>query len=266
MNLLRKDFAPIGSGAWDEINTVAKETLQANLSARKFSDVEGPYGISYAAVNLGRLKTPAKQKQSDVCYGVNTVLPLVEARINFSLNIWELDNIDRGAKDIELDDLVEASRKMAAFEENAVYNGFKDGNITGLNQMAAKDKINMSMEKDNLVEAISEAQGRMRKEGITTGANLIVNPALWKFLAHVVPGGTLGGSVKKQINGDIIYSETVDGALLVADREGDVELTLGQDFAIGYHSHDSEKVNLFLTESFTFRVITPEAVVGFNVK
>ncbi|ADD68719.1 Linocin_M18 bacteriocin protein [Denitrovibrio acetiphilus DSM 12809] len=266
MNLLRKDFAPIGSAAWDEINTIAKETLKANLSARRFADVEGPYGINFAAVNLGRLKISDNKSPKDVVYGVNTVLPLVEARINFSLDIWELDNIDRGAKDIALDDLAEAARKMADFEENAVYNGFKDSGIVGLNQVAAKNRINMTLDKDNLVDAISEAQGRMRKEGIASGANLVVNPALWQFLAHVVPGGTLGDTVRRQIKGDIIYSETVDGALLVADREGDVELTTGQDFAIGYHSHDASKVNLFLTESFTFRVITPEAVIGFSLK
>jgi uncharacterized linocin/CFP29 family protein len=43
-----------------------------------------------------------------------------------------------------------------------------------------------------------------------------------------------------------------------------VELTVGQDFAIGYHGHTAAEVNLYITESFTFRVIEPEAVVGFT--
>ncbi len=266
MSLLRKEYAPVSGAAWDEIASLAKATLTANLSARKFSDVEGPKGVDYACVSLGRLDIPSGQKKDGVQYGVNKVLPLVEARVNFSLNIWELDNIERGAKDIQFDALTEAARKMAAFEETAVFNGFKSGGIVGLNQIAAKDRIAMALDKDSIVEALSEAQGRMRKEGIKTGANLVVSPALWKFLAHVVPGGALGDIVKEQIKGDIIYSEAVDGAVMVADREGDLELTIGQDFAVGYHSHDSEKVNLFLTESFTFRVITPEAVVGFSIK
>lgn len=266
MNLLRKDFAPISSAAWKEINTLAKETLSANLSARKFADVEGPYGIDYTSVSVGRLALPAKQKSGEVCFGVHKVLPLIETRVNFSLDIWELDNIDRGAKDLELDPLTEAARKLAAFEENAVFNGFKDSGIVGLNQLTAKSKIAMTLDKDSIVDAVSEAQTRMMKEGITGGANLVVNPALWKYLARLFPGGTLGDLVKEQIKGSVIYSEAVDGALLVADREGDLELTIGQDFAVGYHNHDSEKVHLFLTESFTFRVITPEAVVGFSVK
>ena len=40
------------------------------------------------------------------------------------MNIWELDNIDRGAKDADLDSVVEAAQKIAAFEDGAVFNSF----------------------------------------------------------------------------------------------------------------------------------------------
>jgi hypothetical protein len=36
---------------------------------------------------------------------------------------------------------------------------------------------------------------------------------------------------------------------------------LGQDFSVGYASHDRDKVELYLTESFTFRVLEPAAAV-----
>jgi len=267
MNILRTEFAPVSPASWEEINKLVKETLTANLAARKFCDVVGPFGVSYAAVAEGRLEVPAKQDKDEVRYGVHRVLPLVESRISFSVNIWELDNIDRGAKDIELAAVVEAARKIAAFEDAAVFNGFKNAGIAGLNETAASSaKIPLSLEKDALIDAVSEAQLRLKKEGIGGPVNFVVNPAIWKFLAHVVPGGSLASIVKKQIGGSIIYSEAVDGALLVANREGDLELTVGQDFAIGYEGHDSKKVDLFITESFTFRVITQEAFVSFLVK
>jgi uncharacterized linocin/CFP29 family protein len=40
---------------------------------------------------------------------------------------------------------------------------------------------------------------------------------------------------------------------------------VGQDFAIGYHSHTAAEISLFITESFTFRVLAPEALVGFAI-
>jgi len=97
MNLLRKEFAPLSENAWELINDAAKDTLLANLSARKFCDVKGPYGINYTSVNLGRLNVPNGQKQDDVNIGIFEIMPLVEARKMFVLNIWELDNLERGA-------------------------------------------------------------------------------------------------------------------------------------------------------------------------
>ncbi|HPL92564.1 MAG TPA: family 1 encapsulin nanocompartment shell protein [Treponemataceae bacterium] len=267
MNMLRTGFAPISPAAWGEINALVTETLTANLAARKFCDVSGPHGINFAAVPEGRIEVPANQKKDEVRFGVHRVLPLVESRVSFSVNIWELDNIDRGAKDADLDSVVEAAQKIAAFEDGAVFNGFKPAGIVGLNDAVKAEKpVTLTLDRDTLVDGISEGLLRLRKEGIGGGANLVVNPVLWKFLAHVVPGGSLASIVRKQIGGKIIYSEAVNGALLVADRQGDLELSIGQDFAIGYEGHDSQKVDLFITESFTFRVIAPEAVVPFTVK
>jgi uncharacterized linocin/CFP29 family protein len=44
-------------------------------------------------------------------------------------------------------------------------------------------------------------------------------------------------------------------------RGGDFELTVGQDFSVGYLSHTPSSVRLYLQESFTFRVLAPEAAV-----
>jgi len=44
-------------------------------------------------------------------------------------------------------------------------------------------------------------------------------------------------------------------------RGGDFELTVGQDLSIGYASHDRTTVELYLTESFTFRVLEDKASI-----
>jgi uncharacterized linocin/CFP29 family protein len=38
----------------------------------------------------------------------------------------------------------------------------------------------------------------------------------------------------------------------------------GQDLSIGYESHDRETVQLYLQESFSFHVATPEAAVALK--
>jgi uncharacterized linocin/CFP29 family protein len=51
------------------------------------------------------------------------------------------------------------------------------------------------------------------------------------------------------------------GAVLLSTRGGDYELTVGQDLSIGYAVHDRTDVELYLTESFTFRVLEEKAAI-----
>ncbi|MDC7227024.1 MAG: family 1 encapsulin nanocompartment shell protein [Spirochaetales bacterium] len=265
MDILKKNLAPISDLAWSEIDEMAKNTLVANLSARKFLDFDGPHGFSYTSINLGRLSMGESPDKNGVKYGIYNIQPLVESRVNFSLKTWELDNIERGAKDISLDSLVEATKKIASFEESAIYNGFEVGGIKGIHELSGGNTIKMDLDNDSILDSLTEAQTRMQSEGVDGNCNLIVNPALWKFLGRVSPGGSLKTLVEKQIGGSVIYSDAVTGALLMSSRGGDAEIIVGQDMSIGYDHHTSDEVFLFLTESFTFRVISPEAIVSFKI-
>jgi uncharacterized linocin/CFP29 family protein len=266
MNILRRELAPIPAEGWSLIDATAKETLAASLSARKFVDFDGPHGLAHAAVPTGRLTLVKETKGNELGYGLHQVLPLAETRVHFDLSIWELDNLIRGAKDIALDGLVQACRTAAAFEESAVFDGLEAAGITGLHQAAPGNPIALALECNAAADAVGEAQGRLLKAGVGGPAHLVVNPALCKFLNHSIPGGSLGQLIAQQIGGSVITSAAVKDALLVSARGGDLELSVGQDFAIGYRSHTTTTVNLFLTESFTFRVIAAEALVKFVVK
>jgi uncharacterized linocin/CFP29 family protein len=46
---------------------------------------------------------------------------------------------------------------------------------------------------------------------------------------------------------------------LLSIRGGDYELTVGQDLSVGYLAHSADDVELFITESFTFRVLEEKA-------
>ncbi len=68
-------------------------------------------------------------------------------------------------------------------------------------------------------------------------------------------------AVKQILGGPIVWAPAVDGAVVVAMRGDDFRLTIGRDVAIGYLGHTAAVVELFLVESFTFEVLTPEAAV-----
>lgn len=266
MNILRRELAPISKSAWSEIDSMAQNVLNANLSCRKFVDLAGPYGIEHAAATTGRLASGKAQKQSKISWAIHQVQPLVEVRVPFALSMAELDAVNRGAQDMDLGPLTAACLEIASFEEKALYQGFPEGNIKGIQDAAKKRSLLLPLEHNAFVETIAEAQIQMLKEGVKGPADLVVSAPVWKFLLHCVPGGTLFSRLKKQIGGEILCSAGVQDALLVSKRGGDLELTLGQDLAIGYESHTAAEVNLFMIESFTFRIFAPEAILGFKLK
>jgi len=52
--------------------------------------------------------------------------------------------------------------------------------------------------------------------------------------------------------GELSWSPAVKGGILISRRGRDFLLTVGQDFSIGYTSHDIDTVELYLTEFMTF--------------
>lgn len=48
---------------------------------------------------------------------------------------------------------------------------------------------------------------------------------------------------------------------MISLRGGDFELTVGQDFSIGYLDHNAERVRLYLEESFTFLILSQQAAI-----
>ena len=264
MDILKHSLAPITEEAWAEIHNQAKKTLLSTLTARRFVDVVGPKGWDYAAVSLGRLEMPKNPSHSDVRYGMYRVQPLIETRVPFELGIWELDNIIRGAKDADLQPLIDATRKAALFEEEAIYNGFQDSNIVGIAESVEHDAIPATDTPSGFLEAIFKGVTALTEASVGGPYALVVNPDIWAMMSGSTQGYPLIKRVEEIIGGEMIPCPSVDDAFLISLRGGDLELTLGQDFSIGYEAHDGKTVRLFLTESFTFRVLDPSVILRLN--
>ncbi len=101
---------------------------------------------------------------------------------------------------------------------------------------------------------------KLRKDGVQGPYTLAINEKKWQGLINLAKGYPILKQLQEIIEGRIIINHSNTNSYLVTERGGDFELTLGQDMSIGYDSHTNEKVKLYLTESFTFRVLSPEAM------
>ncbi len=264
MDILKRNLAPLTQEAWDEIDERAVDVLKTHLSARKVVKVEGPKGWSYTVIPEGRLSLLDKE-EGQVHSGKYEVKPLVETRISFKLDRWELDNLTRGARDIKLDTLEEAMEKAAVFEENAVYNGYAKGGIKGLVESAGQDAVPFGDEGEAILEALSVAVLKMKDAYEDGPFTLIVGEEGWKRVNKGTQGYPLIKRIEKLIGGSVIYSSVLEGALLLPQDHEDLEMLIGGDFSIGYESHDAQTVTLFAAESFTFRVLDPDIIIPFTL-
>lgn len=263
MDMLKRDMAPLADTAWEEIDQRAEEVLKSILTARKAVKVNGPKGWDFTQVAEGRLEII--DDKETVKAGVYKVKPLVEARMHFSLNRWELDNIIRGAKDIDLQPLEKAVTELAKFEERAIYSGYTKGTIEGLKEASAHKAMAFGEIGSEIMESITKAT-LLLKNHFTTGPYvLIVGNEAYTRINKDVQGYPLMQRIESLIQGQILVSDVLDGALLIPYDHDDLEFTVGQDFAIGYESADPETVNLFVAESFTFRVLDKNIIVPFKL-
>ena len=67
--------------------------------------------------------------------------------------------------------------------------------------------------------------------------------------------------LRKILEGPIAWAPGVKGAVVLSLRGEDFLFESGQDLSIGYDRHDADNVHLYLEESFSFTVATPEAAV-----
>lgn len=263
MNILKTDLAPIPEKAWKQINEEAERTLRANLSARNLVDVVGPKGFEYSAVSEGRLDTPDGKSKDKVGYGIRRVKPLVELRATFELELWELDNAERGAQDLNLTDLTEAAKRIAGFEETAIYDGFAKAGIVGMSEAArSKNKvIQLGRDASKFQDAVIQAKLALEDQEVEGPYALVLGTEPYRILYGNAAGYPAWKQVEHWLSDKVFTSSFIQGGFLVSLRGGDAELILGQDFSIGYEGVDDKKVRLYFTESFTFRALHPKAIV-----
>jgi uncharacterized linocin/CFP29 family protein len=264
MNHLLRELAPITDAAWEELEEEARQHLTVHLAARKLVDFSGPHGWDRSATNLGRTEPLAPVPVEGVDARRRRVLPLVETRSWFSLSRDELELVDKGAVDIDLDPLDEAARRIALAENTAVFNGWSQAEIAGIALESPYDAIPLTQDMNACPDLVAAAVETLMSNGIEGPFGLALAPDVYKRVVETTERGgyLLFDHLRKITGGPIVWAPGADGALVVSLRGGDFLLECGQDLAIGYHAHDADSVHLYLVESFSFRIATPQAAVA----
>jgi len=266
MNHLRRELAPISDSAWREVDAEATRALTTFLAARKLVDVTGPLGWEHAAVTRGSVTGVSAAPAPGVDACTRDVAPILELRTPFTLARSELDAIDRGSHSPDLSRLIDAARPAALAEDGAVFNGFAPASIEGIASASPHDPVPLDENYEEFPRAAALAVATLRNAGVDGPYGLALGPRCYTGVIETTQKG--GYPVLEQLRlitgGPIAWAQAVDGSVVMSLRGGDFELTLGEDFSIGFVDADAETVRLYLEESPAFRAHSPEAAVALS--
>jgi uncharacterized linocin/CFP29 family protein len=266
VNHLLHELAPISDEAWGQIDAEARRSLKHYLAARRLIDFKGPLGWEVSSVALGRVELLSEIPTEGVEAASRKVLPLVEFRAPFSLARVELAAAERGATDLDLSAVIAASRSAALAEDGAIFHGYGPGDISGIVPSTPHEAVAIGDDYSHYPEHVAKAVALLRVAGVA-GPYAIAMGA--RCFTGVIETTEHGGypvfeHLRNILGGDVIWAPAVDGAVIVSQRGGDFEITVGQDLSIGYSGADADAVQLYIEESLAFRINTPEAAVHLS--
>lgn len=261
MNHLLRELAPITDAGWEAIESEAKPRLTTYLAARKLVDFNGPKGWEYSATDLGRVER-IEGPGPEVTAAQRRLMPLVELKTRFVVSRAELEAADRGAEDVEFPDLDAAAQRIAVAENAAVFYGYAAAGITGIIPRSSHPPLGLGKAAREFPARVAEAVNRLLGVGIGGPFGLAVSPDGYiRILETSESGDLLLDHIRKILGGPVVRTSGLNGGVVVSLRGGDFSLDSGQDLSIGYADHTDSEVRLFLEETFTFRVIEPDAAV-----
>ena len=265
MNNLHRELAPISDAAWADIEEEASRTLKRYLAARRVVDVPASKGLDFSAVGTGHVQS-IEAPGPGIRAVQREAKALVELRVPFTLSRQAIDDVERGATDSDWQPLKDAARKIAFAEDRSVFDGYAAAGIHGIRQGASNPGVTLPATVAGYPSAVAQAVNQLRLAGVEGPYVLVLGSDPYT----AINGGSDEGypvlqHIQRLVDGEIVWAPAIEGGLVLTTRGGDFELDIGQDISIGYLGHSDTTVELYLQESFTFRLLTTEAAAVLAV-
>jgi uncharacterized linocin/CFP29 family protein len=264
MNNLHRELAPISDAAWSEIEQETTRTLKRYLAGRRVVDVPASGGLALPGVATGHVQ-PIPAPAEGILANRRQVKPLVELRVPFELSRQTIDDVERGSEDSNWQPAKDAAKKLAFAEDRAIFDGYHEADIQGIRESTSNPVVALPADVRDYPDAVAQALSQLRLVGVNGPYSVLLGANEYTALAETRDHGyPVLEHVKRIVDGNLVWAPAIEGAFVVTTRGGDFELSIGQDVSIGYLTHTDSAVQLYLQETFVFRMLTSEAAVALS--
>jgi uncharacterized linocin/CFP29 family protein len=262
MDNLHRQLAPVSDSAWAQVEEEAARTFKRHLAGRRVVDVPDPGGPALAAVGTGHQRD-IDAPGDGVSARLRQAAPLVALRAPFRLSREQIDDVERGSRDSDWQPVKNAARQLALAEDRIVFDGYPAAQITGIRPGSSHRPLRLPAEITGYPQAVAAALSALRVAGVDGPYSLLLSADAYTAVAETSHHGyPVLEHIGRLLSGEIIWAPAISGALVLTTRGGDFELRLGQDVSVGYLSHTTTQVELYLEETLTFLMLTSEAAVS----
>ena len=256
-----KNSEVITAELMQQIEKAAVSAARDVLSGRRIIDVEGPYGVGLTTVEVGnddKCREPGPLEASAVVSRALSV-PMIYRR--FALSKRRIAAFREMGQPLNLKGAEDAAQAVAAREEEFIYFGQPDFNLSGLLTAPGRQTVKGG-NWDNVDEVLTDvinAVNVLDSKGYRGPYGLALAPELYNNLFRRYPGSDLLQieHLKRLCTRGIVKA-AIEGCVLVARDVGSI--VLGQDLQISYLATDAAHEHFAVTESLLLKIEAPDAI------
>ena len=254
--------AILGAELMERIEQAAVSAARDIISGRRIIDVEGPYGVGLTTVEVGnddKCREPGPHEASAVVSHALSV-PMIYRR--FVISKRRIAAFRELGQPLNLKPAEDAAQAVAAREEEFIYLGQPDFNLSGLMTAPGRQTIKPG-NWDNVDEVLSDvinAVNMLDSKGYRGPYGLALAPELYNNLFRRYPGSDLLQieHLKRLCTRGIVKAAAVNGGVLVARDVGSI--VLGQDLQVSYLSSDAAHEHFAVSESMLLKIEAADAI------
>ena len=280
---LSREDAPVSPALWKRLDEVAIEAAKSQLVGRRLLHIEGPYGLGLKAIPLDdRIVSPSwaqsdegSDKDEDLIADefdeigpeivASPVIPLALIRHAFALGGRDLASFERDGVSLDLAPVAEAAIACARVEEELVFHGSVDLDVSGLLNAEDSHAVKLSAwdkaghAANDVIKAVTE----LDSGGFHGPYCLALSPSRYNLLYRLYPQGnhTELAHLESIVTAGIFKAPVLnEGGVLLASGEQFASIVIGQDLTVGFIGPSDGDLEFSISESLAVRIRQPKAI------
>ncbi len=266
MTYLNREAAGLDDAIWQRIDAAALAAAAERLTARRFLELDGPYGIGLTSLEGGteaRITDAEPDATGDDFAAIvgSRALPVPMLQQPCALSVRRVEGHRQLALPLDLRPVEDAAEAVARREERMIYHGVPQLGLDGLATVNGRSEIPCGDWQDlsRALGDVLQAVDRLDANGFGGPYALALAPARYNALFRRVEGSDmLQVDHLRRLCEAGLYKAPVTGGVLVDTRVG--TLTVGQDLRVGFSASDGVHLKLFVSESLVLLLDDPAAV------